>query len=65
MTTANQLFELEKDTDTMEDSGTALEWSEEPDSTGKCNQICKVRLRHFISGRLIQVSYYKGVDKMG
>jgi len=32
MTTANQLFELEKDTDTMEDSGTALEWSEEPET---------------------------------
>lgn len=26
ITTANQLFELEKDTDTIEDSGTALEW---------------------------------------
>lgn len=31
-TTANMLFEIEKDTDTMEDSGTALEWEIEPES---------------------------------
>ena len=48
--TANMLFEVEKDMDSMEDSGTALEWNEDPESG---HQVCKVRLRHFISGRLI------------
>jgi hypothetical protein len=30
--TANMLFEIEKDSDSMEDSGTALEWNEDPET---------------------------------
>ena len=56
------MFELEKATDNLDKSGTELNW-EEDEETG--NQICTVRLRHFISGRLIQVSFYKGTDRMG
>jgi len=31
--TANMFFEIEKDTDSMEDSGTALEWQEDPETS--------------------------------
>lgn len=61
-TTTNQLFELESTLGEMDDSGQVLSWSDEPE-TGK--QICKVHLRHFNSGRLLQVTYFKDTANIG
>ena len=61
-TTANQMFEIETQTDTLERSGFPLEWQEDAESD---NQVCKVHLRHFISGRLLQVSFFKNEERMG
>lgn len=46
----------------MVDSGDVLQWVDEVES-GK--QICKVHLRHFNSGRLLQVTYFKDTDTLG
>jgi hypothetical protein len=61
-TTINQLFELESCSGVMEDSGKTLSWQDEPE-TGK--QVCRVHLRHFNSGRLLQVTYVKENSKIG
>ena len=55
------MFEIEKSQDAMEKSGTPLEWDEDP-STGE--QAVSVRLRHFNSGRLLQIILYKDETKM-
>lgn len=60
--TTNQLFELEAPFDSMEESGQVLSWTDDPES-GK--QICKVHLRHFNSGRLLQVTYFKDTSNVG
>jgi hypothetical protein len=56
------LFELEHVGDTMSNSGDVLSWVDEPE-TG--HQICKVHLRHYNSGRLLQVTYFKDKEKIG
>ena len=55
------MFEIEKSQDNMERSGTPLEWEEDP-KTGE--QAVSVRLRHFNSGRLLQIMLYKDENKM-
>ena len=55
-TTYNQLFEIEKSNDKMEESGSPLQWEEDADSG---DQSVSVRLRHLISGRLLQVCLQK------
>ena len=45
----------------MEESGTPLTWQEERE-TGE--QTCEVRLRHFNSGRLLQIQLFKDKNKM-
>ena len=45
----------------MERSGTPLEWEEDPTSG---EQAVSVRLRHFNSGRLLQIILYKDETKM-
>jgi hypothetical protein len=57
--TTNQLFELEQPFETLATSGDVLSWQDEPE-TGA--QICKVHLRHFNSGRLLQCTYFKSED---
>ena len=49
--TTNQLFEIERDQEDMEESGGNLQWQEEGGDTGQI--VCPVRLRHFNSGRLL------------
>lgn len=46
----------------IDESGQVLSWVDEPE-TGK--QICKVHLRHFNSGRLLQVTYFKDASHIG
>lgn len=60
--TMNQLFEIETDKEEIEESGNVLQWIIEPE-TGEMT--CGVRLRHFNSGRLLQVTYYKDHNYMG
>lgn len=60
--TTNQLFELESIGASMVGAGDVLQWQDEVE-TGK--QICKVHLRHFNSGRLLQVTYYKDTNNLG
>ena len=55
------MFEIEKSSDNMERSGTPLEWEEDPTSG---EQAVSVRLRHFNSGRLLQIILYKDETKM-
>ena len=59
--TANQMFEIEKSQDDMEESGAPLTWEEDGD-TGQ--QTVSVRLRHFNSGRLLQIILYKDETTM-
>lgn len=61
-TTTNQLFEVEMCKDSMEESGAGLQWQEDPE-TG--SMICPVHLRHFNSGRLVQVTYFKDLHLIG
>ena len=53
---------MEYPTENIEGSGNVLSWMDEPE-TGK--QFCKVYLRHFNSGRLLQVTYYKDSSNIG
>lgn len=62
ISTTNQLFELESTIGCMEESGQVLSWTDEPE-TGK--QVCRVHLRHFNSGRLLQVTYFKDTANIG
>ena len=57
----NQMFEIEKSQDLVEESGTPLQWEEEGD-TGE--QTVSVRLRHFNSGRLLQINIAKDKGRM-
>lgn len=56
------MFEIEKESDILEESGFPLEWKEEPETHSQVSRVC---LRHFISGRLLQVAFYKGEERMG
>jgi hypothetical protein len=44
----------------MDEAGGVLSWSDEPE-TGK--QVCRVHLRHYNSGRLLQVNFVKNAGK--
>lgn len=45
----------------MEQSGSPLQWEEDEDSG---DQTCSIRLRHFLSGRLLMVSLNKGKTRI-
>lgn len=49
-TTTNQLFEIEMQKDSMDNSGSGLQWEDDVESGG---MVCPVHLRHFSSGRLL------------
>jgi len=46
----------------MEESGEPLQWSEDKETK---QMLCKVHLRHFNSGRLLQVTYFKDANLIG